>query len=182
MGIREDIYQYLADYRGVLGWNQYQDPFTGKGVPAIEIPLYIKDAQVPTRKVKMTEVSTIQTIDPGTQMDTTTQVIFYGPPDVLQQQITGWTITPVVNGVWAPVDKFGNPLNWGQLSYNDIIGYFIEGKMFRNLAGTWQRRDPDYYTTPRGQQYTNPVIATFSPSAAAVQKKQPFDMLLYLET
>lgn len=181
MSIREDISQYLQDYRGVLGWNSYTEVYTNTTIPHIEIPLYVKEASVPIRKPKTTELSTVQTTDPGTRADTTTNVIFFGAPDVLQTTLSGWTITPVSNTQWAPVDVNGNPLNWGQLSYNDIIGYFIEGRFNRNVRGAWQRKDPDYYTTPRGHQYINPIIAAWQPQAQPVQRKQAFDMTLFLE-
>lgn len=182
MAIREDINQYLADYRGILGWNSFTEPYTNVTRPPIAIPLYLKEASMPIRKPKVTEIDTIQTMDPGTQQQTTTSVLFFGAPDVLTTQLSGWIITPVSNHQWAPVDANGNPLNYGQLSYTDIIGYYIQGRFNRNRSGAWQRQDPDYYITPRGQKYTNPIIQIYQPQAAPVMKKQSFDMTLYLES
>lgn len=181
MSIREDIAAYLSDYRGILGWTGYTEVFSSAVIPTIEIPLYVKESPIPTRRQKLTEISTLQTMDPGTQMETTTQIIFFGAPDILQVEISGWTITPTSNSVWAPVDASGSALGWGSISYNDIITYFIKGRLNRNAVGTWQRRDPDYYISPRGQRYNNVTVATYQPTAAPVQKKQPFDMTLFLE-
>lgn len=181
-GLRWDILDgNIGRYGGVLGWDSFTEPFTSTARPGIEIPLFLKEYAVPFRKPKLTEISTIQRVDPLGGHDISTNVLIFGMPDVLQTTMSGWIITPISNKVWQPYDITGTPLGWGQLNFADIITYFIEGRLNRNRGGAWIRKDPDYFISPGANKYNNPIIADFQPTATTVQVKQPFTMTLYLE-
>lgn len=174
--MRLDIAQQLADYRGVLGWNAV----SGKW-PAIEIPLFIQEHPIAIRKPKILELATYGTADPISGKDQKVHYIFRGAPDLLTLTISGWIITPKVSNAFSPKDKLGADLNIGNISYGEIILAFIEGHMDISAAGSFNRKDPDYYITPYGQQYNGPVIQTFEMQYTPTMKKQSFNMTLLLE-
>lgn len=177
-----DVAAQIADYRGVLGWNSFTNAF-GTLIPAIEVALYCKEHSIPSRKPKFTELySAPMLIGDGTKLwNNQLRVIFEGSPDPLAVDISGWIITPTSNNKWAPVSKTGATLNLGNVSYADIVTMFITGQMTPTVSGYVERKDPDYYISPYGQQYVDPVIISWEPSYAPVQKKQPFTLSMYLE-
>lgn len=179
--MRSDIVAQLADYRGVFGWEAFVDSFSGQTRPKIEVSLYIKETTIPMRKRKMTEINTVEQMDHRSQKSTTTALIFQGAPDILQVQISGWIITPYLNGVWTPTDINGTPLPYGNVNYGEIIAAYIEGTLNETPGGALLRRDPDYYISPYGQKYDKPIIATWECQYTVNPKKQTFTAVLYLE-
>lgn len=172
---RQNAVSQLSDYRGVLHWNGFTD---GKGSvrSAIDIPMYIREHPIPLRKPKLTEVSTIPMKDVAGETDTSTQALFWGTPDLLQIQISGFLITPTVNKQWSITEFAGE-----NVSYAEIISAYIEGRLNLSSGGMWQRRDPDYYISPGGQRYNNPIISIWEPSYTPNRRKQQFSMTLLLE-
>lgn len=180
--MKVDVYQQLADYRGVLKWNGYTDGI-GRTFPAIDIPLYVKSHQIPVRKPKITELMSgpLATVTGSYILDAGINVIFEGAPDSLTMDVSGFIITPTSNGQWAPVDASGNPLNIGNVSYVDLVTMFLNGDMFQNVSNYIERKDPDFYVTPYGQEYINPIISNWVPTYQPQMKRQQFDMTLILE-
>lgn len=160
--MKSDIIEQLADYRGVLGWDS-----------SIEIPLFIKDHPIPQRRSRATEITTVPSADHKTGMDVTTQLLFFGAPDILQVSISGFIITPWDGNQW--VTPFGN------VTYGEIVSMFLEGVLNRSPTGYPQRRDPDYYITPYGQKYDKPIISVWDTSMTLHPKKQIFSATIYLE-
>lgn len=180
--MRQDIAAYVSDYRGVLGWNGFFDGL-GTGQNAVEVDLYIKEHPIPQRRLKYSEINTMQHIDPYSKLDTAVHAVFEQAPDPLSVQIQGWMITPwsSSSNSWATKDTSGNVLFSGTLCYPEIIQLYLDGGMNLNSAGVWQRKDPDYYITPYGQRYANPIIGSYDFSATPNPKKHQFSMLIYLE-
>lgn len=172
---RQNASSQLSDYRGVLHWNGYTD---GKAFvrPAIEIPMYIREHPIPMRKPKLTEVSTIPMEDVAGERDTSVQALFWGTPDLLQIQISGFLLTPTTNGRWS-IPEYPDD----NVSYAEIISAYIEGRLNLSAGGMWRRRDPDYYISPQGHRYNNPIISIWEPQYTAVRTKQQFTMTLLLE-
>lgn len=171
----------IASYKGFLGWNAFVD---GSGVtrPATEVELFIKEHPIPVRRPKVTEVYAKNSIDPMTQYDTGFKAIFYGQPDLLQIQLSGWIITPITSSAWVPADLSGTPLSYaGNISYAEVINNYITGEYNQTSAGAFQRKDPDYYTSPHGQVWTNPIIASWEPEYTVNRRKQAFTLTLWLE-
>lgn len=179
--MRSDILAQIADYRGVVGWNAFTEPYNNTARPAIEVPLYIKEHPIPSRRPKITELASVSDIDSASGFEVSQNYLFRGAPDALQVTISGWTITPMVNSRWDPKDINGNSLNIGDVSYPEIISAYIEGRMNKTLTGGWQRKDPDYYVTPYGQKYTKPIVNSFDPSFTTNPRKHSFSMSLILE-
>lgn len=180
--MREDIASYVADYRGALGWSAFTNGF-GVSFNSIEVSLYIKDHPVPQRKLKYTEINTVQQIDPYSHLDTSVHGVFPQAPEPLSVSISGWMITPWSSSTntWATKDTSGTTLFSGALCYPEIIQFFLDGGMNPNSAGVWQRKDPDYYITPYGMRYNHPIVGSYEFSATTNPKKHQFSMLLYLE-
>lgn len=160
--MKSDIIQQLADYRGVLGWTN-----------TIEIPLYLKEHTIPQRKPKPTEINSVSSVDHKTGLDTTTQMLFFGAPDVLQTSISGFILTPWAGNSWSTP--------WGNINYAEVVSYMLEGILNRTPTGRPKRRDPDYYITPYGKKYEKPIIAVWEPAMTNNPKKQTFSATLYLE-
>lgn len=182
--MKHDVIAQLADYRGVLHWNGYTDG-GGNVRPVVDLPLYIKEHPIPIRKPKLTEISTVTMLDHQTQRDTGVNVLFWGAPEPLTLTLGGWLLTPVV-----PVTSGGLTIGhkWSipeyptqNISYAELISAYIEGRLNLSAGGAWQRRDPDYYISPYGHQFTNPIITTWEPSYQPNMAKQAFNMTLLLE-
>lgn len=192
-----DIRSALASYRGFIGWNAFTD---GEGTvhPAVRVEVYLKDFQIPSRRMKTTESRTISQIEPISKADMSFAGVFFGLGDVLQTQCSGYIITPtkviysttpvagqpkppVLGYQWDTRDVSGNVLNYGNVSYVEIISSYIAGTMNPTLGGAPQRRDPDYFITPHGHVYDKPIIAAWDPGYTVNQRKQSFSMTLYLE-
>jgi hypothetical protein len=180
MAAISDIVAQLASYRGFIGWNGFTDG-AGNVRPPVRIELFIKDHPLPMRKPKFTEVMSISQIDPRSNLDTAFKGIFFGAPDILQVAFSGWIISPVSNNQWALKDANGTTLNYGNISYTEVISRYLAGEYNLTVSGAARRKDPDYYITPYGQQYDKPVIAIWDPQYSSVRQKQPFTMTLYLE-
>lgn len=184
MATRQDIYQQLASYRGILGWEAFTDA-QGNNRPKVEVELYIKDHPIPIRKPKLTEINTVTNFHPYESRETNTQALFFGAPDTLQLAISGWIITPiVVSGTgyaFSPKDVSGSVLPYGNVSYAEVIGAYISGKLNLSAVGSYQRKDPDYYISPYGHQFLVPTISVWSPQYAVNMKRQAFSMTLLLE-
>lgn len=179
--MRQSVAQQVADYRGVIGWDSFLRTSDSASVPGVEIPLYIKDFPIASRKPKPTEVNSVSQRDPGSGYEIGVSVLFWGTPDLLNVQFSGWIITPQSAGVWAPVDNTGTPLALGNVNYADIITMYLEGLMDPTTGGKPQRKNPDYFITPYGQKYLSPSVALWEPQMQTIMKKQAFTMQLYLE-
>lgn len=152
-----DVVQQLSNYKGVLGW-------TGD----IEIDLYIKNHPIAIRRPKTTEMFLVQQVDTTSGQDTAFKGIFYGTPDPLELQLDGWLITPISAGQFDTI--------YGNYSYAETIGMFLSGELNSGV-----RRDPDYYISPYGHKYNNPVITIWDPKYTPTMRKQEFSMGLLLE-
>jgi hypothetical protein len=179
--------QQLADYRGVLNF----DAKTG-GLPAVSIPLYIKSHPVPTRNPKVTEVNSIPTFMGSTQLPSAQTAIFYGTPEPLTLDLSGWIITPtsIISGksVWDPttdgkkVAAGGTSLNLTNWSYGDLITAYTEGTAHgASSTSAWKPINPSSYVDPYGRSYASPVIMNFSYNYVRPNKKQTFSLMLWLE-
>src|ERR1700759_2899692 len=153
--MRSDINAQLADYRGILGWAQFTDAYTGTVFKAIEIELYFKDFPIAIRKPKVTEINTISVIDHRSQMDRTTNLLFFGAPDILQVSAGGSIVTPTVSKQYTPKALDGTAFPVGNISYGEIVNAFIQGEISRTVAGPGLRVDPAYFISPYGQKYLN---------------------------
>lgn len=174
---------YVNRYKGILGWNGGTQLETGVYFPPIEVELFIKEHPIPIRKPKPTEVVTMPQVTPVDRShDTSTAAIFFGAPDLLQLQLSGWIITPKINNQWRVTDTAGNPLNWGNITYAEVIGYLLSGQANMTRGQAMIRRDPDYYISPYGLQYAKPIVAQWEPQYSPNMRKQPFSMTLYLES
>ncbi len=185
MSIRSDIYQTLASYKGILGWAGYTDG-GGTVVPTIEIELFCKEVSKPIRKQKMTEISTIQTTVPVSATagyDGSSKTIFWGAPDLLQTSLSGWTITPVVASHYDPRAADGTSLysTFGNVTHSEIVSALIEGRLDLDSTGRPRSRHPNYYISPYGHQYIDPIISVWEPGHTPSPKKQTFSCTLYLE-
>lgn len=176
--MRLDIEQQLADYRGVLHWDGFNayDGGVLQARPAFDVPLFIKEHPIPTRKPKITEIVTVGTIDPNSGFDLRTEGMFYGAPDPLQVTIQGWIITPTLNNQYNT-----GYTNAGNMSYADIISAYLEGRMNMNLHGAYQRVDPTYYISPHGHKYPHPIIQSWEPTQTQNMRKVQFSMTMILE-
>lgn len=182
--MRQNAAQQLADYRGVLGWSSYTDG-RGNFRKATEIPLYIREQGIPMRRPQVTEINTATMLDPGSYKDTGVNAIFWGTPEPLQVLITGFIITPTLRVgdtvQWDPKALDASSLNYGNLAYTDIISAYIEGRLNLNVAGVWMRRDPNYFITPQGHKYNDPIIVQYEAQYTTSMRKQQFNMTLFLE-
>lgn len=167
-----DIASQVNRYKGILGWSS---PY------ALEIEMFIKEHPIPVRKPKTTEISAVSQYEPTSLMNMDTPTMFYGSPDALQLQLSGWLITPKSGNQWAPTDRSGSVLNVGNLSYADIISGLITGRLNQSGGGGFVRKDPDYYISPYGHRYNSPIIAAWEPQYSVNMRKQPFSMTLFLE-
>lgn len=175
-----DITAQLASYRGFIGWNGFTDA-AGNVRPPVRIELFIKDHPLPMRKPKFTEVITTSQIDPISKLETGFKGIFFGAPDILQVAVSGWIISPIASKQWALKDANGAALSYGNISYAEVVSRYLAGEYNLTVAGAAQRRDPDYYITPYGQQYDKPTVALWDPQYSPTMRKQAFSMTLYLE-
>lgn len=171
-----NVSRQLESYKGILGWKAE----AGKW-PDIEIPLFIKNHPIPVRKPKITEINTVSVVDPMCFKEIGTAVFFAGTPDRLQLNLDGWLITPRFNKEFVPVDTNGAPLSFGNVTYGEIISAFIQGQMEQTPNEVLKRRDPDYYISPYGHEFLNPIIGNWSTQYSPVPIKQPFSLTLYLE-
>lgn len=192
---RSDIVQQLASYKGILRWNGYVD---GQGVtrPAIDVELYIKEHPIPIRKPKVTEIVTANTIDPYSGREAHSEYLFYGAPDVLQIALSGWIITPTAvsntrtsgnaywaTTGWAPKAADGSDITStvGNIPYGELVSAFLEGRMNPSINGGSQRKDPDSYISPYGNEYAKPVISLWECTFTTNMRKQQFNATLLLE-
>lgn len=178
--MRSDVVAQLSDYRGALGWYSFTDGQSNVR-PYMEIELFIKEYPIPYRKPKITEVNTLSNLD-SQGYDASIQAIFWGSPEPLQVNMNGWLITPYEDARWKLKDKFGNNVFTSQnMTYGDVISAYIEGRLNLSSKGAFQRKDPDYFISPHGQQYSNPVITVWEPSYSVHPMKTPFSMTILLE-
>lgn len=188
--MRSDIYQQLAKYTGTLKWSAYTAP-NGYSFPGLELPLFIKEHPLPIRRPKITEVNTIQQLDPATGTDFSTQTIFFGTPDPLQMNLSGWVITPILRTGTSPENWTYRPtvdgaagstsLSMNGSSYVEVVMDLLTGFYNQNTAGSKLRKDPDFYYSPYGNVYTKPHILAWEGQFTASPKKQSFTMTLQLE-
>ncbi len=178
-----DIDAAVTDFRGVLGWNAFTQPLGTTARPAVEVELFIKEHSIPTRKKKVQDINTISLTEPNSEKEMGTQAIFEGGVEPLQVTLSGWTKTPIVGGYYEPRSLAGTALTGFQaITYTELIGYYIEGRMNQTVGGAYQRRDPDYFISPYGQKYNNPVISIWEPEAlVGYPKKHNFTATLLLE-
>lgn len=182
---------YVQRYRGYLGWEGFTD---GQSVvvPPMEVELYIQNYQVPIRKPKITEHVTISQIDPVSGHEAGSAGIFYGAPSLLQMELTGWTVTlQDSNKQWILKDRNGTTVSpisgspstfWGNIPYSEVVNVYLSGRINLTANGAYQRRDPDYYISPGGLRYSNPIISAYTSNFQPGVKKQLFTMTLLLET
>lgn len=180
--MRSDIVGQLEDYRGVLTWNSFTEPYGSTFHPTVEIPLYLKEMSVPSRRPKITEIVSVTEIDSASGMEVGSNFLFWGAPGALSVTLTGFLITPMNGNVWAPVSSTGTALNLGNVNYADIISAYIEGRMNKTITGGIQRKDPDYFITPNGHKYIRPIITSFEPQHTTNARKMQFTMALQQET
>lgn len=178
-----DVDQQTTDYRGLFGWNTFTQPFGTTSRPAMEIELFIKEHSIPIRKKKMTEITGVQQIEPRSERETGTVAVFEGAPDMLTLTLSGWTRTPITSGAYAPTDKNGTTVAaFAGLSYTEIISAYLDGRMNQSIGEAYQRLDPDYFISPYGHKYNNPVISVWEPAGiAGYGKKHNFSCTLLLE-
>lgn len=184
MAVKADFTQQ-SSYKGLLGWNAYTEALNSTARPAVEIELWLKEYSIPIRQPKIQEVATATQFDPIGQRDISTAGIIYGGPDVLQVTMTGFLKTPKDSGLlFAPVDKSGAALSgMSDMTYGDIITMYIEGSLNKTVGGAWMRKDPDYFISPYGNTYTDPVIMSWEPSFVNTNSKlQSFSTTLMLES
>lgn len=178
-------YTYINRFRGILGWNAFIDG-AGNHVPHVEIELFISSYPMPVRKVKATEYSTISQIDPVSQKEIGSAAIFYGPPDVLQMELSGWIITLQDSSrrwkIFASDGTTSLTSTFGNIPYSEIINSYLSGVVNLTAGGATQRKDPDYYISPQGYMYNTPLISNYQPTFQPGAKKQMFEMTLFLET
>lgn len=183
--MRQDITAQLASYKGILGWEQFTEPYSGTVRKKLEVELYIKNMPLPQRKPKFQEINTVDQIDHRSGKDITTRVIFAGATDILQTQVDGFLLTPwtqtQTDRYWTPLAYDGSNLGFDRYNYGEIVTMYIEGDMNRNAGGAPQRKDPDYFITPHGQQYSSPVISQWDTQMTVNPRKQQFTMTIYLE-
>lgn len=179
--MRSDIYAQLADYRGVLAFPQVTEPYSGTVYKSFEVELYFKDFPIPIRKPKVTEISTVSSIDPRSNFDFSTNLIFFGAPDILQVTGSGFIITPTSNKQFVPKATDGTTLPVGNVSCGELVSAYLQGELNRSIRGGFQRVDPSYFISPYGQQYSNPIIFSWELSATVTQRKHQFTIGMYLE-
>lgn len=174
------------------------DDVVGRTVSSVTIPLFIQDMPVVARKQKMTEINTINNQMPsiggstsGRGWDTSVQAQFYGTPEPLVVQISGYLITPLDSGnaYWQPtydgrtVAAGGTAIVGASYhTYSDLILAYIEGRMSRNDFGRWRRVDPSKFIDPLGNEYDYPLVFSFESSYTVTPKKQTFNLQLWLES
>lgn len=183
MALRSDFTQQVS-YKGLLGWNAYTEALGSVARPAIEVELFIKEHGIPVRQLKTQELVTNVQFDPVEQRDMSTAGMFYGAPELLQVNLTGFIKTPKNSSSrFVPKDKSGTLLSgMTNLTYADIITMFLEGSINRTTGGAWQKKQPDYFISPYGNTYTKPAVMTWEPGYVSTNSKlQSFSMTLILE-
>lgn len=180
--MRTDVTTTLADYRGILHWNAYSCYVDGAftSIPALDIELFIKDHPIPMRKPKISEITTVPTIDPFSQREIGAQGVFFGSPDLLTLALTGFIITPMSGTAWAPLSAAGAALGWN-MTYGEIVDALISGHMNQTIGGANQRKDPAYYISPYGKQYGSPIISTWECNYTVNRRVEQFSATLFLE-
>ena len=131
-----------------------------------------------------------------------THAAFYGSPEQLQTQLTGFLITPMrargtATPVWDPTttgQAFATPtahpftatpvnepsLGLVGVTYPEIILAYMEGRMEQEAYGAPVRRDPSQFTDPYGNIYTSVHVMAFEATFTVTAKKQNFSMTLRL--
>lgn len=183
MAVSSDFTQ-SSSYKGYIGWNAYTEALNSKARPAVQIELWLKSHTIPTRVPKVQEVITNTQFEPTEQRDVSTGGIFYGGPELLTVQLQGYVKTPKNASLqYTPKDASGTLITlMAGASYLDVISMYIEGALNRTIGGAWQRKDPDYFISPYGNTYINPVISVWEPQySTTTAKQQPFSMTLILE-
>lgn len=175
---------YVTQFRGFLGWNGFTNG-QGNTIPPIAVELYINNLALPIRKPKITEHASVSQIDPISGMQIGNAALFYGSPDVLQMELSGWIITlQDTSRNWLIHDANGSSISstFGNIPYSEVINAFLSGRVNVTAGGAPQRKDPDYYISPQGYKYLSPLLANYVPTFGVGAKKQFFQMTLYLES
>lgn len=168
-----------TNYGGQLIFPSVRDWRVNTTYPSVTLPLYIKEMAVPTRKPKLSEINTGSSVTRGQAAVAGTFAIFYGAPEPLSVQLSGFFFTPMINSRWDLSTRYG--INIQDITLPELILAYVEGRMARNSSGVGTRIDPSSYTDPYGNIYTNPTIMSFDASFTPVRKKQTFNMQLWLE-
>jgi hypothetical protein len=168
---------YVKDFRGLLGWAAWPGQ-----TQEFQVELFIKDHPIAGRNLTPTEISTQPAFDAISQKDVSTQALFFGAPEMLQINCSGWLITPITNGQLQPKGLDGVDIaNTTGMSNGEVVNAFLDGRMITGAGGAGIRYDPTYYITPYGQRFNNPKIMNFDVQFTTVQRKQSFTMGIYLE-
>lgn len=183
MSISFNPTEQTGDYRGVFGWDAFTQPMLDIIRPAFEVELFLKEHSLPQKKIKVTELSTVSLIDPFSHKETSTRTMFEGAPDPLSVTLSGSIHSKIVGGVFTPYDKDGSV--WSDFegyTNAEIVSLYLEGYMNLTAGEAPQRKDPDYYITPNGHKYLNPVITVWEVQAVAgYPSKHNFSATVLLE-
>lgn len=178
-------YWQTADYRGLLAFDTVTDAKSSVTYPQVTIPLFLREMPIPVRQPKITEVNTANSFSSTYQKGF--HGLFYGTPEPLIVQVSGWLITPTTGTpkIWTPTSdgtqNFANSLGLTHVSYGELILAYIEGRMQRESTGAGHPKHPSIYVDPYGNVYANPVITSFEASFTPILKKQMFSMSIWLE-
>ena len=149
--------------------------------PAITIPLYVQDYNLPVRGQKFQDVSTVDSVMSGYQAGA--RAGFFGNQEPLQTSLSGFIITPTSNTGFTPTTdgtKTGTSLGLTSVCYPEIILAYMEGRMQRTAQGAFQRRDPAQFIDPYGNVFTSPYVISFEAQFTVTPKRQTFTMELWL--
>lgn len=176
------------------------DAAKGTTYPSVTIPLFLGALPIAVRTPRINEVDTLIYNDGGASIGF--QAGFYGTPDPLKLQVSGWFITPttpvfcntftpagaLTGGVFkVPVPTIDGASSSTQLTnltgttYADLIYAYVEGRMSVDANKRGTRVDPTSFCDGYGNVYSSPKLLSMDCTFTPTSKKQTFTMTLWIE-
>lgn len=143
-----------------------------QGYPGIVIPLVVTDYQAPSRKLRLSETTTLPIVNGSTAYGGSTVIV--GPNQNSKLTCSGFVDTPIsIQNGW-PLPSV--QLNGVPCMYMEFIIAAFEGRL-----NQWSRVEPIWFRDPYDRVYTNPKVFDVSASyTAGVPGRVNFQLTLVI--